>query len=169
MSNDSNDKKALIALMDLVLALADYATTPPGHRNKVIFEVRAKQREAAGWRETLHLLGTEANRKEREDSVWQARQLEALYPGRQERATRPQGHGAVAADGQAAKTAVAATERRMRAWQGLADMRVNVVQQGSGESWAHQEPIEADDSRITDGHKCCGGKPDCGCARSVGG
>ncbi len=159
----SNDKKALIALMDLVLALADYATTPPGHRSEAVERVRVKRQALA--------LGDADEVPPLTEDYWN--RAVVMRAGVQERATRPQGHGAVVADGQAARTAVAATERRMRAWYGL-------------------EGLEADDSRITDSHKqapcgdgwctcgmcanqqasehrCCGGKPDCGCARSVGG
>ena len=118
----TDDKKALIALMDLVLALADYATTPPGHREKATERVQGH-------------------------------------------ATRLRQELAVSQDGAAARTAVAATERRYdRMWGLRREMDKSVVDLG-----ANREPIEADDSRITDGHKCCGGKPDCGCARSVGG
>ena len=129
----SNDKKALIALMDLVLALADYATTPPGHREKATERV-------------------------------------------QERATRLRALGALCEDGQAARTAVAATERRYdrigvrpsrwQLMQELKDLAGNPLDPHFGlEAY---EGLEADDSRVTD-HTCCGGKPDCGCARSVGG
>ena len=128
-----NDKKALIALMELVLAMVDVLEAPTATQaRKAHDRVLAERREVEGWRETLYLMGTEANRRRLEDAVRQARL------------------GDVVVQGLAAQTAVAATERRLRAWQGL-------------------EPIEADDSRVTDGHKCCGGKPDCGCVRSVGG
>src|SRR5690349_13228148 len=39
----SNDNKALVALMDLVLAIADYVTTPPGHRSNVVDRVARVQ------------------------------------------------------------------------------------------------------------------------------
>lgn len=118
-----NDKKALSALMDLALALADYVTTPPGHRSKATERV-------------------------------------------QERATRLRALGAVVADGQAARTAVAATERRYdRMW-----LRVPIGDPLDPHFGLEAyEGLDGDDSRVTDGHKCRGGKPDCGCARSVGG
>ena len=129
----ADTNQALVALMDLVLAMVDVLDAPTATQaRKARDKVLAERREVEGWRETLYLMGTEANR----------RRLEA--------ATRLAVAAGVVDAGEAARTAVAATERRLRAWQGL-------------------EPIEADDSRITDGHKCCGGKPDCGCARSVGG
>ena len=165
-----NDKKALIALMDLVLALADALEAPTAtQRGKAMERVRDERQEIAGWHKALVTPTPE-------EIMEGLEQIRAT--GRQDGATRLRQELAVSQDGQAARTAVAATERRMRAWYGL-------------------EGLEADDSRITDGHKqapcgdgwctcgmCAsqqasehkryGGKPGCGCsvcryARSVGG
>lgn len=65
----------------------------------------------------------------------------------QDGVTRRLGLGAGASSGEAARAAVEATKRRY-------------------DRMRNNDPIEADDSRVTDGHKCCGGKPDCGCAGS---
>lgn len=159
----NTESQALIALMDLVMAMVDVLEAPTATQaRKAHDRVLAERREVEGWRETLRILSTDANRQ-RLTGVCHACAYPdycrgtgrcfstgAIPPTAQERPTGLRQELAVSRDGQAARTAVAATERRMRAWYGL-------------------EGLEGDDSRITDGHKCCGGKPDCGCARSVGG
>jgi hypothetical protein len=86
---------------------------------------------------------------------------ETLAQTRQERATGRVGLGRYVGDGQEAKAAVEATVRR---WEAYAESRRELGRL----SLKAYEALEADDSRVTDGHQCCGGKPDCGC-RSVGG
>ena len=161
----SNDNKALVALTDLVQAMADVLEAPTDtQRAKAMRKLAATK---WGWKETL-------------------------AQTRQERATGRPGLGAVVADGLEAKAAVEATVRR---WEAYAKSRRELQRHGLTEAeklWRGSEglgvrpvrwqlmqelrdmngepvdPIEADDSRVTDGHQCCGGKPDCGC-RSVGG
>ena len=163
MSNDT--QAALRALMDLVLAMVDVLEAPTDtQRAKAMRKLAATK---WGWKETL-------------------------AQARQERATGRPGLGAVVSDGLEAKAAVEATVRR---WEAYAESRRELQRHGLTEAeklWRGSEglgvrpvrwqlmqelrdmngepvdPIEADDSRVTDGHSCCGGKPDCGC-RSVGG
>ena len=168
----SNDNKALVALMDLVLAMADVLEAPTAtQRAKAAGRMAAERREVEGWRER--------------------------DCGRLQQATGQHGLGRYVGDGAEAKAAVEATLRRWEAyadkarkreidkvvvWRGsegvgvrpsrwmltqeLQDLAGNPLDPHFGLE-AH-EGLEADDSRITDGHRCCGGKPDCGC-RSVGG
>ena len=161
----SNDNKALVALTDLVLAIVEVLEAPTDtQRAKAMRKLAATK---WGWKETL-------------------------AQARQERATGRPGLGAVVSDGLEAKAAVEATVRR---WEAYAESRRELQRHGLTEAeklWRGSEglgvrpvrwqlmqelrdmngepvdPIEADDSRVTDGHSCCGGKPDCGC-RSVGG
>ena len=176
----SNDNKALIALMDLVLAIADLSLARHGETREPADRVRAERREVAGWRETLHLLCTEANRRVLEDAVKQkaAREMDEAFYGRSQQPTGRPGLGAVVADGQEAKAAVEATVRHWKAYAekqrrgsegvGVCPSRWMLAQELKDLAGEPVDPIEADDSRVTDGHQCCGGKPDCGC-RSVGG
>ena len=127
----SNDKAALRALMDLVLAVVDVLEAPTAtQRAKARGRMVAERREVEGWRE---------------------RDCGSL-----ELATRQARAGAVVSDGLEAKAAVEATVRRWEAYRERYRQTVT------------DPPLEADDSRVTDEHSCCGGKPDCGC-RSVGG
>lgn len=165
MEQASNDKAALRALMDLVLAVADVLEAPTAtQRAKAAGRMAAERREVEGWRER------------------DCERLEAVRTARRS--------GAVVSDGQQAKAAVEATVRRWEAYTEKARRREIdkvVVSRGSegvgvrpsrwmlmqelrdlGKATVLVDPIEADDSRVTDGHSCCGGKPDCGC-RSVGG
>jgi hypothetical protein len=166
-----NDNKALVALMDLVLAMADALEAPTAtQRAKARWRMAAERREVAGWRETLYLLGTEANRQALEASVRQARSNpmlncpgcgasdqqpcrgistdcrtrnnDALPCDGQERATRRAGLGAVVSDGAEAKAAVEVSRRRYDAWL-----------RGLGKTTVLVDPIEVDDSRVTDGHQ----------------
>jgi len=127
----SNDNKALVALMDLVLAMADVLEAPTAtQRAKAAGRMAAERREVEGWRER--------------------------DCGRLQQATGQHGLGRYVGDGAEAKAAVGATVRRWEAYRERYRQTVT------------DPPLEADDSRVTDGHQCCGGKPDCGC-RSVGG
>ena len=177
-----NDKKALIALMDLVLALADALEAPTAtQRGKAMERVRDERQEIAGWHKALVTPTPE-------EIMEGLEQIRAT--GRQDGATRLRQELAVSQDGQAARTAVAATERRMRAWYGLEGLEADdnrLTQPFSlthearlardpeyAAAWATECAAELDKRPSRRGHKRYGGKPGCGCsvcqcARSVGG
>jgi len=145
MNNDT--EAALRALMDLVSAMADVLEAPTAtQRAKAAGRMAAERREVEEWRKSVR------PHYPMEELLAQSRPQQATGRGR---------FGAVVSDGQEAKAAVEATVRR---WEAYAESRRELGRL----SLNAYEALEADDSRVTDGHQCCGGKPDCGC-RSVGG